>query len=556
MSALDFPTHRKADAEIYDKFRWWPGFTLGDMLDKTADLYPNKEVLVDDRVRLTYAELRASVDKLAVGMIHLGIEKGDTVLLQLPNWAEFVYSYFALQKIGSIPVLLISGYLQLEVSHLGQLTEATAWIVPDKYRKIDYTTFIGEVKKENPQLKYVISVRASGEDGNFTVSLESLMDRELSADDRQKLAARRPEPTDVAHILPSGGTTGLPKGIPRTHNDYICNLGHVAKSGEMCADDIWLLTVPVGHNLALLVGTTGSVFVGGKLVLLDSTRVGDICSAIQQERVTFMPIVPSLLKRIIDSEEMEQYDLSSLKKLSAGGEASTPELIRSVDKKLGCTYINEFGMSEGLLLRTRPHYDVETICNSVGRSCCPYDQVKILDSEGQEQPPNTDGELSAKGPSIFAGYLKNPEENKKSFTADGFFRTGDMARMDEAGNIRITGRIKDIIIRGGENISPVQVEELLLSHPGIADAAVIGVPDKELGERVCAYVQPVPGVTLDPEEIKAFMEGKGASKLLIPERFEFIDALPMTEAGKHDKKALREGIKQRTQKEAEFKIQK
>jgi non-ribosomal peptide synthetase component E (peptide arylation enzyme) len=258
-----------------------------------------------------------------------------------------------------------------------------------------------------------------------------------------------------------------------------------------------------------------------------------------------MPVVPSLLKRIVDLEKMSEYDLDSLKKVSAGGEASSPDLVRMTYEKIGCTYINEFGMSEGLLCRTRLDDDIETICNSVGRPCCPYEEIKILDDEGNELPPDQDGELVTKGPSIFAGYLKNPDENRRCFTPDGFFRTGDQARIDRSGNLKITGRIKDIIIRGGENISPAQVEELLCSYPGILDAAVIGMPDKELGEKVCAYIQPAPGAKIDPEKIKAFMEGKGASKLLIPERFEFIDALPMTEAGKHNKKALREDIKKR-----------
>jgi len=541
--ATEFPVHSEEDAKKYSKFGWWPGITFGDMLDKTADVYPRKEALVDDRVRLTYSKLQERVNRLAVSLISLGIEKGDAVLLQLPNWAEYVYSFFALQKIGAIPVLLISGYRQLEVSHLAQLTEAKAWIVPDAYRKIDYLSFIGEVKQANPQLKHVISVRASSEAGEFTTSLEKLIERELSVDDRHKLATRRPEPTDVCHILPSGGTTGLPKGIPRTHNDYLCNVEYVARAGEMNSDDTWIVVAPVGHNQALLVGVSGCLFVGGKLVLLDSTRPVDICSTIQQEKITFMPIVPSLLKRIVDLENLDDYDLSSLKKISAGGEASVPELIKTVYQKLGCKYINEFGMVEGLLCRTRLDDDFETICNTVGRPCCPYDQVKILDEEGKELPANTDGELAARGPCIFAGYLKNPEENNKVFTADGFFRSGDLARIDDSGNIKITGRIKDVIIRGGENISPAQVEELLLAHPGITDAAVIGMPDKELGERVCAYIQAVAGVTPDPEEIRAFMEDKGASKLLIPERFEFVDALPMTEAGKHDKKTLREDIK-------------
>lgn len=546
MNTIEFPKHGEEDIERYSHFRWWLGITLGDMVDKAADLYPRKEALMDDRGKFTYAELREKVDKLAIGLIHLGLEKGDVVLLQLPNWAEFVFSYFALQKVGCIPVLLISGYRQLEVSHLCRLTEAKAWIVPDLYRKIDYSSFIGEVKKENPQLQYVISVRAQKKDGNFTTSLEKLTERGLTDGDRRQLAARRPQPTDVTHILPSGGTTGLPKGIPRTHNDYLCNIEYVARIGEMNTNDVWLVTAPVGHNQGLLVGVSGCMFMAGKLVLLDSTRPEDICSTIQREKVTYMPLVPSLLKRILDIENLNEYDLSTLKKISAGGEASSPELVRRTYEKIGCTYINEFGMSEGLLCRTRLDDDIETICHTVGKTCCPYDQVKILDEEGRELPVNRDGELAAKGPGIFAGYLKNPEENRKTFTMEGLFKTGDQARIDSSGNIRITGRIKDIIIRGGENISPAQVEDLLISYPGVADAAVIGIPDKEVGEKVCAYIRTAPGVKLDPEEIKKFMEGRGASKLLIPERFEFIDALPMTQAGKHDKKVLREDIKRKT----------
>jgi 2,3-dihydroxybenzoate-AMP ligase/mycobactin salicyl-AMP ligase len=545
MSSIAYPKHGEEDKEKYAHRRWWPGITLGDMLDKSADLYPRKEALVDDRVRLTYAGLQESVNRLAIGLIDLGLEKGDTVLLQLPNWAEFVLSYFALQKIGCVPVILVSGYRQLEVSHLGRLTEAKAWIVPDAYRKIDYLSFAGEVRKENPQLQYILSVRAHGEDSRFTTSLERLMKKGLSDIDRHRLGARRPHPTDIAHILPSGGTTGLPKGIPRTHNEYICNAEYVARIGEMSSEDIWLVTVPVGHNLGLLIGVTGCIFMGAKLVLLDSTRPEDVCSTLQREKATFMPIVPTLLKRIVDLENLKDYDLGSLKKVSAGGEASSPELIRKTDEKIGCIYINEFGMSEGLLCRTRPDDDIETICSTVGKPCCPYDVIKILDEEGREMPPNRDGELATRGPAIFAGYLKNPDENRKSFTKDGFFRTGDQARIDESGYLKITGRIKDIIIRGGENISPAQVEGLLVSCPGIVDASVIGIPDKDLGEKVCAYVRVASGVKLTPEEIVAFMDAKGASKLLIPERFEFVDALPMTEAGKHDKKALRADVKRK-----------
>jgi 2,3-dihydroxybenzoate-AMP ligase/mycobactin salicyl-AMP ligase len=521
-------------------------------------------------------------------LLRLGIQKGDAVLLQLPNWAEFVYSYFALQKIGAAPVLLISGYRRAEVDHLCRLTEATAWIVPQTYRKMDYTSWIGAVRESNPSLKHIISVRARNGDANFTARLEGLMAGIPDADPstrapveghslgippesrgvvlserseskgavgeakglpgglhtESQITARRPQPTDMAHILPSGGTTGLPKAIPRTHEDYLCNVKFLHDAGEMSNDDVCLLAVPVGHNLALL-NVVGAALVGYKIVLLDSTRPEDICRAIEAERVTYFPTVPSLLKRVLEFASIDDYDLRSLKKISAGGEPTTPDLVERVRQRLHAAYITEFGMSEGPLCRTRFNDDVKTVCGSVGKPICPDDEFRILDDAGRALPPETDGELAARGPGIFAGYLKNPEENQRAFTTDGFFRTGDLARFDRSGNVTITGRIKDVINRGGEKISPAQVEKLLLAHPDIADAAVIGMPDRALGEKVCAYLRPVVGKNPTPAEIIAFMTANGASKLLFPERFEFVNVLPLTEAGKHDKKALRQDIKRK-----------
>ncbi len=541
--SIEFPRHSKEQIQRYTSRRWWLGLTLGDILDRVADVFPDREALVDDRVRIGWGELRRRVERLAAGLMRTGIGKGDCVLLQLPNWAEYVYSFFALQKIGAIPVVLISGYKQLEVGHLAKLTEATAWIAPSLFRKIDYTSFVEEVKASNPGLKQVISVRSEGDAPGFTASLESLMEPDVTVDERQELERRKPDATDVSHILPSGGTTGLPKGIPRTHNDYICNVEYVHRGWEMNPTDTELVVVPVGHNLALL-NVVGSVLYGYKLILNDSTIPSDICSIIEREKVTFMPAVPSLVRRILELPELAQYDFSSLKKISAGGEPSTPELIRDVYKKLQCTYVVEFGMSEGILCRTRLTDDVETICNTVGKPTCPYDEVRVMDPDGRAVPEGCDGELATRGPCIFAGYLKNPEENRKAFTPDGFFRTGDQARIDGAGYLRITGRIKDIIIRGGENVSPVQVENLLCEHEDVAEAAVIGISDKDLGERVCACIRLAPGCAADEEAIKSFMEKRGASRLLIPERFVFVEAFPTTQAGKLDKKALRKKVEQ------------
>ena len=542
------PSHsvarRQRKTEVQRKSQPWLGLTIGDLPSCLASVQPKRIALVDDKVQLTRIELKKRIHRLAAAFLNLNITKGDTVLVQLPNWAEFVYSYFALQKIGAIPVLLISGYGKAEVKHLCHLTEAKAWIVPSVYRNQEYFSWIGEVKADNPQLSYIVSVRTQRKNRNFTASLEELLSQPCARKGQLAAGASGPRSTDLAHILPSGGTTGLPKAIPRTHDDYLSNVHYLHQAGDMEANDVCLLVVPVGHNLALL-NVVGAMLFGYRLVLLDSTRPADICRAIQAERVTYFPTVPSLINRVLEFDQRNGFDLTSLRKISAGGEPSAPELIERFCRELDCVYIKEFGMSEGLLCRTRLDDNLETVCATVGKPVCPQDEIKILDDQGRQLPAETDGELAARGPGIFAGYLKNPEENRRAFTADGFFRTGDLARIDRSGNLKITGRIKDLINRGGEKISPAQIEGLLLSHPDIVDAAVVGMPDAALGEKVCAYVRLAPHKTPGPAAIKSFLESQGASRFLIPERFEFVDALPLTEAGKHDKKALREDIRRK-----------
>ena len=518
--------------------------TIADLIDSAAAVDPDKLALVGGSVRLTRAELRQRVDGVAAGLIRLGIQKGESVLLQLPNWAEFIYSYFALQKIGAVPVLLIAGYGRTEVSHLCGLTEAAAWIVSQTYRNRDYTPCINAVREAHPRLRDIISVRAERPDENFSTSLEEMMAVAVDPNAEAQIAARRPKPDELAHILPSGGTTGLPKAIPRTHQDYLCNVKYLHQVGQMTAEDVCLIAVPVGHNLALL-NVVGAALVRYSLVLMDSTRADDICRALEAERVTYMPTVPSLLKRILEFDGLDSYDFGSLRKISAGGEPATPDLLANVRQKLRCDCISEFGMSEGPLCRTRLDDDPEAVSGSVGKPICPDDEFRILDDAGDPLPAGTDGELAARGPGIFRGYLNNPVENERAFTREGFFRTGDLARMDRVGNVTITGRIKDVINRGGEKISPAQIEKFLLAHPQIADAAVIGMPDKALGEKICAYVRLESGAVLDRNHIERFMEDSGASRRLIPERVEFVTALPLTEAGKHDKKALREDIRRK-----------
>ncbi|UCE35148.1 MAG: AMP-binding protein [Deltaproteobacteria bacterium] len=541
MTQEEFPTHRKEDAARYSKFRWWLGMTLGDMFDKATDLYPNKEAIIDDTGRLSYAQVREKADKLAVSLMELGIQPQQRVLMQLPNWSEFVYTYFALQKIGAIVVLLLPRHAQLEINHLCQLTGAVAWIVPEKYRKINYLPIIKDVGKANPDLKHIILVRSEGAPGLKT--LESMIrDADLTDERRAELLERRPEPTLVAHLGPTGGTTGLPKVAPRTHNVLICNVEYKVRGWELTNRDICVAVTPVGHDMTFTIAICGSIFSFGTLVLLDSTEPEDFCEIVQVERATCAVMAPALAIRVVNFPGLKDYDVSSLLKVHVGGAPSTPELIRSVDEKLDCIFVNGLGSTEGLNIMTRLDYDLDTICSTSGRPCCPYSEYRIVDKDGREVPRNTDGELMAKGPDVFAGYFKAPEENKKSFTRDGFFKTGDLARMDEFGNIRLTGRIKDVINRGGENINSADIEKLIIEHPDVEDVAVVGMPDKELGERICAYVQPTSSAELSFEGIVSFLKNRGASVLQLPERIEFIDRIPLTKAAKADKAALREDI--------------
>jgi len=536
MPLKGFTPYKKEDADRYTKFRWWPGITFGDMLDKAADLYPNKEALVDNTSRLTYSQVREKANRLAISLMHLGIKPHDRVLLQLPNWNEFIYSFFAIQKIGAIDVLLLARHAQVEVDHICRLTGASAWIVAEKYRNINYLPIIDSVSKANPGLKQVIPVRSK--DNKQFLSLEKLIEKaDLGEHNRQKLEERCPDPMEVAHMGPTGGTTGLPKVSARTHNDYLCRTEYTARAWELTSNDICLIVAPAAHDLTFCNALCATIFMFGKLVMLDSTEPEDVLRMIQKERVTAIAWVPALASRLVNFERLKDYDVSSLQKMMCGGQAATRELVKDVNEKLGCKFVNGYGGTEGQQAMTRLDYDQATVHTNVGRPTCPYSTYKVTDANEKELPLNTPGELVVKGPDVFTGYYNAPEENKKAFTKDGFFKTGDQAKIDSSE--------KDIIMRGGENISPVEIEELISNHPDIAQVSVVGMPDLVLGERACAYIQLKPEAKLSFEDIISFLKGKGASMLQLPERVEFIGSLPLTKANKPDKKPLREDIKRK-----------
>ncbi len=540
-----FIPYKQEEAELYNKFRWWSGLTLGDILDRAADVHPEKEAFVDKNTRVTYATARDKANRLALALLETGIKPMDRVLVQLPNWNEFVFSYFALQKIGAIPVVLIDRYRQFEISRLAKLSGATAWIVAARYKKINYTPIIKDVIKEHPELKNIITVRSTEDDTSF-LRLENLITKgKLNQLNLDHLANLRPDPMQVAHMGPTGGTTGEPKLGPRTHNSMITCVEYCSKSWDQNTEDINLIAGPIGHDLSFTKGFLGSVITHGKTIFLDSTSDPDICQTIEKENITSIIWVPALAQRMLQYKDLKKYNLTSLKKMHSAGGASHPDLVKNVTKKLKIKFYNGYGATEGMTTITRTNDDIETICTTVGRQTCPYDTYKTIDINEHPVPRNIQGELVLKGPGVFTGYYNNPEENKKAFTSDGFFKTGDLAKIDEKGYITLTGRIKEMINRGGESISTKEIEGLIIQHPDVVTVAVIPMPDPFLGEKACAYIQLKPGVHLTFDEIICFLKLKQASVLQLPERIEFIDAMPHTATQKLDKKALKKDIEKK-----------
>jgi non-ribosomal peptide synthetase component E (peptide arylation enzyme) len=304
--------------------------------------------------------------------------------------------------------------------------------------------------------------------------------------------------------------------------------------------------------MAIEVSMNPSFLTGGKVVMIPSTRPKEILEAIERERVTTMILAVAQVRQIVDYPELDQYDVSSLQVIATGGSLIPPDLIKGVYRKLKCKFYNVYGSSEGPCTQTRYEDPEDVVLHTVGWPVCPYDEFKVVDANGNVLPPEREGELITKGPCIFQGYYKSEAENREAFTPDGFYRTGDLAKFDPEGRLMITGRRKDIIIRGGENISARDVEELISGYPKVVQVAVVGMPDPILGEKVCAFIIPKKGSTISFEEIISHLNEKKTSVLYFPERIEVIEEIPLTNVGKVDKKRLREEIKEKLKKEGKI----
>jgi 2,3-dihydroxybenzoate-AMP ligase len=535
------------EAKRYREKGYWRDRSLAQEFSEAFRRYADRTAFIDRGTTVTYAEVDRISDRLALNLLEEGLAPLDRVVVQLPNVIEFVYLYFALQKIGCIPIAALVTHRFLEASQFASLSGAAACVTPDRYGDFDFADMVGRVRKEAPSVRLAIVL---GEAPPGFLALSELLRREPrgSVADLRRLKI---EPASPAIFQLSGGTTGIPKLIPRTHNDYAYNSKIAAAVCDVTADSVLLLALPIAHNLPLACpGLQGYLFNGGKVVLSASTRPEDLFALIQQHGVTHLKVVPALLIRLINDPAIGRYDLSSLRVIQSGGQRMQPEVrLRTKELIPTVTVQENFGMSEGMLFFVRLDDPEDVRLETCGRPLSPDDEVRLVDDEGREVAPGEVGELTCRGPYTLRGYFGVPEYNARQFTPDGFYRSGDLMRLHPSGNYVVEGRKKDLINRGGEKISAEEIENLILSHPSVQNIACVPMPDPVLGERMCAFVIVKKGCALTLDDLVSYLKGKEIAKYKLPERLEVLPDFPVSTFGKVSKKALGDLITRRLQEE-------
>ncbi|WP_433748883.1 (2,3-dihydroxybenzoyl)adenylate synthase [Paenibacillus amylolyticus] len=516
-------------AERYRQEGCWEGGTFGEMLRQRADLYGNRVAVISGEDQFTYAELDDRVDRLASGLYATGIRQHDRVIIQLPNMTAFVEACFALFRIGALPVFALPLHRKSEITYFARFSEAVAYLIPDQDGGFDYRTLAEEVQAEVPGLRHIFVV---GEAGPFT-ALEDVYVEPVTLPDE-------PTSSDVAFLQLSGGSTGLSKMIPRTHDDYIYSLRRSVEVCGLSPESVYLAALPVAHNYPMSSpGILGTLYAGGTIVLSRGSSPDEAFPLIMRHQVTITALVPPLALVWLNAAAARGTKLPSLQVLQVGGAKFSAEVAARVKPVLGCTLQQVFGMAEGLVNYTRLDDSEHVITHTQGKPMSPYDEVRIVDDEDVEVEQGQAGHLLTRGPYTIRGYYKAEEHNARSFTTDGFYRTGDIASLTADGYLVVEGRAKDQINRGGDKVAAEEVENHLLAHPGVHDAALVSMPDEYLGERSCAFIVPS-GEALAVGEIKSFLRNRGLASYKIPDRIELVDAFPKTQVGKVSKKALRE----------------
>lgn len=530
------------DEEIsrYVSKGFWRNLIVGDLLDRNAALFPHKLALADDVAGVTWGEFKARADRLALHLHRLGIGNGDFFVLQTANVVEFYYLFCALNRLGAVPVMSLPRHRTREIDHLLSLHEARGICVMAG-EKFDYTAMVDEMRERHPYLS--VKLTAGGAAPSGWLSLDSLLQAEIEKEYPPNYLARfAPDPNDICCEQLSGGSTGVPKGIPRTHNDYLCMWEAYINMCGFTDESVCLVGIPVAHNANFNTMSGPAFLKGSTIIMTRSPRPREQFALIEKYQVTTLQLIPVQITYWMEAgDERKKYDLRSLRVISSGGQKVQPEQVRWVQEELGVDMVNHFGMSEGITIGNRWDSPREPQMYTIGypHILDPELDVRIVDSQNRPVRPGEMGEMVVKGPSHFKGYFRNPEQNKAAFDEEGYFHSGDLMSRREDGRFVVEGRMGDVIKRAGENVYPAPVEALLVEHPRVVNAAVIGIPDARLGARLCCFLQLKEGQDLTLAEIQQYMQEKGLAVFQWPEQVEKVQGWPLTAVNKIDKRCLR-----------------
>lgn len=520
-------------ARRYRRLGYWRGETFGDLLRARAAEHPDRLAVTDAAHRWSYADVLRRSEAAASGYLALGLAPGDRVIVQLPNVAHFLPAVFGLFLAGLLPVFALPAHRQTELAHFARKSRARGIVTIDRHAGFDHRALAETVAAEVPSVSHIIVV---GDAGGH-IAFDSLSGTG---------PLPSPDPSEVAFLQISGGSTGLSKLIPRTHDDYLYSCRASAEICGLGPDSVYMATLPVAHNFPMSSpGIFGTLAAAGRIVMAPDPSAETAFALIAAEGVTISGVVPPIALLWMQAAGRNTHDLSSLDVLQVGGAKLMPEAAARIPAALGCRLQQVFGMAEGLVNYTREGDPDEIVFNTQGRPISPDDEVLILNDAGEPVAEGEPGHLLTRGPYTIRAYHDDPAANARSFTPDGFYRTGDVVRRLPGGYLVVQGRAGDHINRAGEKVSAEEVEDHLLANPEVFDAAVVSIPDPFLGERSCAFIVPAEGASPRGADIKAHMRRRGLAAFKVPDEVVFVPALQTTAVGKISRNLLRAELRAR-----------
>jgi non-ribosomal peptide synthetase component E (peptide arylation enzyme) len=552
MSQFKLLRMTKETIDEYLKNGYWTKKVFSDFLDEhTADM-PDREAVVDSKGRYTFRDLKRLVNRVALNFIEMGIRKGDLLVLQTQECVEYFAVRLACERAGIVSMVEPLTFRHREMEHVLMASGAAAIVIPWNFRNFDYFQMIQELRPKLSQLKHIFVIGDSVPKG--AIPLSEIMVERLDEEQFTKISKdRKIDPTEISYLASTTGTTGLPKLIQQFIAGRVSSCSQHVEEWKITKEDIVAPFAPLSGAVGMTIGFHCALIAGAKSVMREHYQgAEEMLSLIQEERVTLPSVVPAQLSRIVDCPDFGNFDISSLRAIRCGGGYLAPDLAKKAEEKLNCEILIGYGGQDFGSIASVPAgspQDVRRV--TVGRPL-PGNIIKLLDDDGNEVPLGGVGEIAVRSVSAPDGYIGDQEANRATYDEQGFGKTGDLGRIDENGYLSIVGRKKDIIIRGGQNIFPGEVENLLFTHPDVSAAAIVGMPDPVMGEKCCAFLILKPGRKLTFEEMIAFLKDKGLAKFKLPERLECVSEFPLAGGMKVDKKALRSDIEKKLKEEGKL----